>query len=510
MTPGKPDLRWPAKAAASAVFCLAGALAGTGLYFADLAYAGPQTPYAIADRTGTCFDSGPTVVLRAAGECVGVTDGSYSFAPSLEQVDGLIEAEDRRVRSSGDRYVSVAYVLPVAAADDAESDKGAAEQLEGAFAAQYYANQHNLGSGTPLIQLLVASSGAGAAGYLTTDKVIEGDAAAQRLVAVAGIETSSTATLAEVRELTANGIPVIGSTITSDAFDNVPDLVRVAPSEAHQVNAALAYIKPAARTAMVVADDNQADLYDSTLASDFLRSFPDKTHSIIGIDTYNTAGDADGSGEVTVEIVQLAADICASRPNVVLFAGRGPELATLISALDVRRCPFPVTILTGDDGTSMPITPDVGSALRGPVTLDYAGEASPDEWDQPEAGSVYKGILPAVIQQGRLGFGRFQAAFASHFPVASADDGYAMMGYDAALTGITGIRLAGDGATAAAVAQEFGSIKGIRSVPGASGPIAFSAVYLGPDGQGSNPVDKVVPILQLPSSGNPRLLALEP
>ena len=115
MTPGKPDLRWPAKAAASAVFCLAGALAGTGLYFADLAYAGPQPPYAIADRTGTCFDSGPTVVLRAAGECVGVTDGSYSFAPSLEQADGLIEAEDRRVRSSGDRYVSVAYVLPVAA-----------------------------------------------------------------------------------------------------------------------------------------------------------------------------------------------------------------------------------------------------------------------------------------------------------------------------------------------------------------------------------------------------------
>jgi hypothetical protein len=38
MPPGRPGLRWVAKIRASAAFCLAGAAAGTGLYFANLAY----------------------------------------------------------------------------------------------------------------------------------------------------------------------------------------------------------------------------------------------------------------------------------------------------------------------------------------------------------------------------------------------------------------------------------------------------------------------------------------
>lgn len=38
MSPGKLKLRWPRKTAASVVLCLVGAAAGTGLYFANLAY----------------------------------------------------------------------------------------------------------------------------------------------------------------------------------------------------------------------------------------------------------------------------------------------------------------------------------------------------------------------------------------------------------------------------------------------------------------------------------------
>jgi hypothetical protein len=38
MAPGKPDFRWAAKARTASAFCLAGAVAGAGLYFGNLAY----------------------------------------------------------------------------------------------------------------------------------------------------------------------------------------------------------------------------------------------------------------------------------------------------------------------------------------------------------------------------------------------------------------------------------------------------------------------------------------
>ena len=502
MAAGKSSAWWGGKAAVSAVFCLVGVMAGTGLYFADVAYVGPLS-------NTTCAESGPTLVLPAGGDCVGVTDGSYAFAPSLEKAESMIEAENRWVRNSGRFWVSVAYVMPISAAGSAESVKAAAEQLEGAYTAQYYANRHNVQGTVPMIQLLVASSGTQAAEYSTTDMIIKGDVVTQHLVAVAGIGTSLDTTLAEVRDLTASGIPVIGSTITSDAFDRIPDLVRVAPSGTQEVSGVLAYIKRTAITAFLITDANPADSYDDTLAAGFERDFPDKSHSIIATESYSTAGDVNGSGAVAEQVAnrigQMPTDICVTHPNVVLFAGRAQELAALISDLDTRPClSSPVTILTGDDAADILVTPLVRSALNSGVTLDYADEANPSEWDLPETGSKYKGISPTVIQQGRQGFLLFRAAFSSYFPLASANDGNAMMGYDATLTGITSIRLAGVDATTANVAQDFSAIQGRRAVPGASGPIMFS-----PSAQGSNPVGKVIPVLQLSSSGVPRLLTLE-
>ncbi len=45
MAPGRPDLRWAAKVRASAAFGLVGAVAGTGLYFGNLAYVRAGTPF---------------------------------------------------------------------------------------------------------------------------------------------------------------------------------------------------------------------------------------------------------------------------------------------------------------------------------------------------------------------------------------------------------------------------------------------------------------------------------
>ena len=111
---------------------------------------------------------------------------------------------------------------------------------------------------------------------------------------------------------------------------------------------------------------------------------------------------------------------------MVLFAGRGRDPATLLAALGTRPClTQPITIVTGDDVTDMPITASVKRGLATGVTLDYVGQANPYEW---------KNGSSQVIQNGRDGFNRFIGEFTSLFPHVSVNDGSAMMGWDAMLS----------------------------------------------------------------------------
>jgi hypothetical protein len=121
MASGRQDFRWPAKIGASAAFCLVGALAGTGLYFGNLAYIGPK-PQSIsftnppvygpvggsatlsatgggsgnpvifsvdpASGTGVCTLSGSTVTLHKPGSCVidanQAGNATYAAAPQAQ------------------------------------------------------------------------------------------------------------------------------------------------------------------------------------------------------------------------------------------------------------------------------------------------------------------------------------------------------------------------------------------------------------------------------------------
>lgn len=458
------------------------------------------------DAGATCMNQGVTIVTHegASGDCVGITDGAYQFDPAfgaLAHVENAIRAEDQRVRDTGPGYVSVAYLMPISATGGVEPIQTATKQLEGAYTAQYYANHHNVEGTEPLIQLLIASSGTQAAEYGTAVRDIENDVASQHLVAAAGIGISLDSTIAEVKELAGGTIPVFASSVTSDAFDNIPNMVRVSPSNSEDVGAVLSFIKPRAATAFLIQDTNQTDSYDTTIVSEFRNGFPDPTHSIVAIESYGTAGEVDPNDPVGQAVAnrigQMPSDICDSHPGVVLFAGRGRELGILLADLASRPClTQPITIVTGDDVTDMTITPAIeqGLAARssGKVTLEYAGEASPSEWEHGSG---------TVFQQGQQGFTQFSEAFGSRFPKVPDDDGNAMMGYDAMLTSISAIRLAGSAPSRTAVIEELSALQGSRTVLGASGPIDLSASYQCPGCQGSNPVGKVIPILLLSPSG---------
>jgi ABC-type branched-subunit amino acid transport system substrate-binding protein len=468
---------------------------------------------------GSCENQGVTDVVRANdGECIGVTDGAYLFNPgdaALVNVEDKIEIEDAWVRGTGKSYVSVAYLMP--AAGGTQTEQTFDQQLEGAYTAQYYANSGGNVQGTaPLIQLLIASSGVDAGQYPIADADLEHDVASQHLVAVAGIAISEDNTLDEVKDLTATGIPTFGSDLTADDFDNIPDFVRVAPSNSQEVEALLKYIKPRYTKAFLIEDTNPDDIYDTSLWTEFRSQFPDRAHTIVGIETYDsedeiTPNDPAGQ-EVSNVISQMTSDICTSGADVVLFGGRGRDMATLISALGSRPClTQPVTIVTGDDANSITINGPMVGGLASGVTVYYATESDPGEWADATGTLVMNGTNEYA--QSRQAYLKYATQTAGHLGAATAAGTDTTMGYDAMLTCISAIHLAGEHApaevTTSGVAQELSLLQGSRTVYGASGPISLSGVYTGAGAQGSNPVAKAVPILQLSPSDKITLVELQ-
>jgi ABC-type branched-subunit amino acid transport system substrate-binding protein len=489
-----------------AIIAAVAALAAGGV-----GYGGWSLAQYLSAAAATCANDGITVVLHKgpAGECVGITDGTFPYQfdiqgqspaadKTLAHVESLIAMEDRKIRDSGQSYVSVVYLLP--APGGVLPVTTFADQLAGAYAAQHADN-----AATPLdfndklkVQLLIASSGVGADQYQAVDAIIRGEMASQHVVAVAGIGISVANTIAQVRDLTAgggpDGLPVFGSTITSDEFDNIPFLVRASPSNKQEIDALLSFIKPPRGRAFLIEDTNPADSYSLTISREFKSDLP--VGSFVADEPFNSASAAD-------RLSLLGSDICSQEPNMVLFGGRGRDLGTLIADLAHRDClTTPVTILTGDDIINMPMTAGVAAGLASGVTVDYAGTMNPAEWTAAPQPVLIRGT--DSYPQARQGFEQFSEEFTGLFGVNADSGGNAAVAYDATRMAIRAIGLAGGVPSPAEVAGEFSAIQISKTLYGASGPVQLSAVYTGKHPQGSNPVGKVIPILALTRDGQTR------
>jgi ABC-type branched-subunit amino acid transport system substrate-binding protein len=459
-----------------------------------------------------CMRQGSTVLLHSGpnGECVGFTDGTYVYAPALSAIEGDIQREDQLVaRTQPSDSVAVVYLLPISSADGSIlSMANVAEQLRGAYVAQYYANRNDVDGIRPYIRLLIGNLGFQADQWPPAASIIEGAVTEQHIAAVAGIGVSLSTTQDAAYQLTSHGIPVIGATITSDNFDNIKNLIRVSPSNQEEISVAVSYIKSQYTRAFLVEDENSGDTYDTTLVSGF-QDFADATHQIVGKDPYDTTtrdeaqtGAEEAQAEAVVEnrLSQMTTDICAAQPAAVLFAGRGRDLAELVADLANRPClNTPITIISGDDVTNMPISARVTQGLASDVTVDFVGVATPGEWSDGSG---------TAVSEGRQGFATFYGDFQKLFPGAPLSDGNTMMAYDATLTGVSAIRLTSSPQPPPyAVAGEFGALQGARTVLGASGPLAFNPDYRNSD-VGSDPVGKAIPILRLGAEGTPHFLQL--
>ncbi|WUH92928.1 ABC transporter substrate-binding protein [Streptomyces sp. NBC_00433] len=466
-----------------------------------------------------CMRKGATTVTHqgANGECVGITDGSYAFHPSLRAAEDKVREENRRiVENHRTNYVSVVMILPISA------DKGsilsmpnALEQIEGAFTAQYYANRNNVEGITPYIQLLIGSDGYQANAWQAAVSNIEDDRG-RHIAAVTGFGLSLAGTESAIRDLTAHSIPAFGATLTSDNYDNIKGFVRASPSNVDNMAAALSYVQSDYKRAVLVEDGNAGDSYDVTLVSGFkkFRDIPGG-HQIVGVEPYDTTErDRDGQSaeerkrhqtEVATRISQMTTNICAAQepqPAVVLFAGRGQDLGVLVHAFSNTCLDKQIRIVSGDDVTNLPDSRQLRADLRGHVTVDYAGVAHPEEW---KASAGHDKAHAAAVADGTRGFRMFDTSFQTLFPSGYLGDGNAMMAYDAVLTATSAIRLTEQPQPEPdAVVNELGALQGAHKVLGSSGPIQFTANYQ-TSHTGSNPVAKPIPIIRLMPQGNPRV-----
>ncbi|NUT49904.1 MAG: ABC transporter substrate-binding protein [Saccharothrix sp.] len=436
---------------------------------------------------GRCADG---VTKTDTGECVGVTDGSYVFTPELAEIQGLVRAENEAVTASGRPSVSIALMIPMTLTEnDTTPIDWVKHHLQGAYVAQYRANHDAATGDQPLIRLLLANPGSGLARWEPVVAELERRrTTSDHLVAVTGIGLSLATSRDAMTRLSAAKIPMFASTLTSDDLRDINGLLNMAPTNAAQARAAANHVKADARTALLVQDDAEAELYAKTLAESFSTTFADADHRFVGQTEFF---DSRLSG-VGNTFLQMVPNICTARPDVVYFAGRGQHLLVLVAQLVERNCKdHRITILTGDDLSVVEFPGDLARrAAEAGIDVQFTALAHPGAWR----------AAPAEFDAQSTYYLRDEVCtvcFPALFPNDTLDDASAIMAYDAVLTAVRATRFAGKPpgrqVSAEDLLQVQNRLHGENSVPGASGWLSF-------DGHGS-PTAKVVPIMRVQPDG---------
>ncbi|SEP87347.1 ABC transporter substrate-binding protein [Streptomyces radiopugnans] len=451
-----------------------------------------------------CADG--VVKKGSSGECVGVTDGSYSFDGEFDDVMRMIKAENEFVAKESERgapYVSIAYMTTLTPGEtDSNPVESVKHELQGAYLAQRRANRWDL-SGKPLVRLLVANVGSGSRYWEHTVGELIGRKSGERLVAVTGLGPSTQRNQQAVQRLSREGVATVAGTMTATNIREMEGFVRVAPTNANEAWAAARYLRKreSGHRVMVVEDKARENLYASTLSGDFTREFTeDGRRPELVVET--KVFDSSLSDAWETQLSQISGQMCDYKHDVIYFAGRGRHLTRFLNSLANRsRCQDrKFTVMTGDDTTNL-TSDEMEQAARNGIRVLYTGLAHPDMWKK---GS--RGVSPATIwyfREGGEDEGSPVAGEASKdaekrpkrlaelFPGDSRDDGQAMMAHDAVLTAVHGARMAarsGIPVNGETVGGMFQVMDGDR-VPGASGFLAFE--------EDGNPKEKAIPVLRL-------------
>jgi ABC-type branched-subunit amino acid transport system substrate-binding protein len=374
-------------------------------------------------------------------------------------------------------------------------------RIEGSITAAWRANNQAVAGGTtPKIKLLLASFGSGAKYEPQAVQSIIAARASQHIVAVTGFGQSLDQTRQAAKDLSDANIVSVGSVVTADDMNTdltgkrIPNFFRVAATNTDTASASVQYISSRPyQKVLLVQDANSGDSYAQTLATAFSSAFASQYRfNVPYTESYqspdNSVTGATRDTYMTDQFAHMHGDICADKPDLVYFAGRGVDLGSFLKALSQGgSCGLtPIDVLSGDDaasivGTSLPPFPDMN------VRVFFTALATAGEWRNFAASTE-------MVQN----YTQFAQAFSNRdngFDPADLVEEDAIMSHDAVLAAATAARI--DPLAIAdpnTIAAYYLRLRCTQFVPGASGDIAFDS--------NGNPVDKAVPMIQLMPDGS--------
>jgi len=432
--------------------------------------------------------------------CVGLDVDSGKFADNdpFADLEARIAAANAQI--TGD-YATIVLLDNLTPDPDTDSLSVAMvrHRLEGAITAVWRANNQAVAGGTtPPIKLLLASFGSGASYESEAVHAIVAARADQHIVAVTGLGQSLDTTRQAAKDLSDANIVTVGSVVSADNMNtdqsgqHIANFFRVAATNNDSAQAAVNYIAGHGyQKVLLIEDANQSDSYDQSLAADFSTAYAKRFGSPVpNTESYESpatpVNSATRSTYLTDQFAHMHSDICADRPDLIYFGGRGVDLASFLTALSQGgACGLgPIDVLTGDDAASLvgqrpPAFPGLS------VRVFYTALATANQWQGFPAGTD-------TVQD----YTAFAQAFSDNgFDPKDLQEEDAIMSHDAVLAAALAVRLdplaTADSST---VKAYFLRLKCTQFVPGASGDIAF--------GNDGNPVDKAVPMLQLMPDGS--------
>ncbi|ONI87930.1 hypothetical protein ALI144C_08330 [Actinosynnema sp. ALI-1.44] len=433
----------------------------------------------------TCGDD----VYKRHGECVGVAHSSYVFDDRIADVQRKIYAENDKI--ANEPRVTVAVMTPMT---PLPQDAGSVTwervraQLEGAHVAQLAANQQGR---LPKVRLVLANPGSSQQGW--RDVVDQLTSAEDDLVGVVGIGLSTVPTQEAAKALAAADIPMVASVVTAtdinvdkqgDKSGYIRGFIRVNTTTGDQIEVLSTFLAGSGvRTAMLVYDTNDQDLYTSTLYREFKQAATDRRGPQITVESR-----FDTEAALDTQFKEIAKDLCVDgAPTTILYAGRAVLLDDLIRNLRTRGCALDrqITLVTGSDASMLRSRGDLRPKdNEAKLAILYTPHFDPDAM-RDDAGFVAIGK-----EFDRLGFDR-----------RDLDDGWGIMMHDAMLATTESIGQAASGLDAGATVTRkevraalgrldrkknavngAGGTFGINATTGNSTGRRLPVIEVGPDG----------------------------
>ncbi|WP_157103792.1 ABC transporter substrate-binding protein [Nocardia harenae] len=304
-------------------------------------------------------------LIWTGSECVGISDGSFSFLPSddaFRKVETVIADQNRQAESQhrsnpGRPFITIVVIEGFTApAGEPSVAAGPRKSIEGVAVAQ--ARQLNGPASTPLVKVLLANAGKQLG---QGHRLVEPLRALLRrdptVVGVVGLDQSRGTVLTLIHELTRMGVPMVSSTLSADTLaQSSPLYFQVAPSNRREARVAAAFAdrrvreENRPRTVRIYYSSDADDIYSSNLNQDAREEF-----DALGFAVESVAFAPPGvNGRLNAGAA--GRDICDGFRGVTFFAARGADFEEFISGAE--GCGGKDSLLIGDDDVSNHVADD--------------------------------------------------------------------------------------------------------------------------------------------------------